>query len=61
MYAALRGHWPEYLMGAAGLGIFMVSVCAFGALFEHPVSPVRQAIRDPTVEPARTDVRVHFG
>ena len=23
---ALRRHWPEYLMEAAGLGLFMVSV-----------------------------------
>jgi aquaporin Z len=47
MFAALREHWPEYLMEAAGLGIVMASVCAFGALLEHPVSPVRQTIRDP--------------
>jgi aquaporin Z len=49
MFAALKGHWPEYLMEAAGLGVFMISVCVFGALLEHPVSPVHQTIRDPTV------------
>ena len=40
-------HWPEYLMEAAGLGIFMVSACVFTALLEHPASPARQAIADP--------------
>src|SRR5260221_13218653 len=41
---ALRLHWPEYLMEAAGLGFFMVSACLFGALYENPASPVRQAV-----------------
>jgi glycerol uptake facilitator-like aquaporin len=49
MFAALKEHWPEYLMEAAGLGIFMVSACVFGALLEYPVSPVHQTIRDPIV------------
>jgi len=40
----LKKHWPEYLMEAAGLGIFMISACSFGALLEHPASPIRQAI-----------------
>ncbi len=44
---ALKSHWPEYLMEAAGLGLFMVSACLFGTLMEHPSSPVRQAIADP--------------
>jgi aquaporin Z len=39
-----RRHWPEYLMEAAGLGFFMISACAFGALYEYPDSPVRQVI-----------------
>jgi aquaporin Z len=42
--AALRAHWPEYLMEAGLLGAFMVSACVFGALYEFPLSPVRQAI-----------------
>lgn len=37
-------HWREYLMEAWALGMFMVSACAFTILFEHPVSPFRQAI-----------------
>lgn len=41
---ALRKHWPEYLIEAACLGIFMISAGAFTALLEYPNSPVRQAI-----------------
>jgi aquaporin Z len=41
---SLRMHWPEYLMEGALLGAFMVSACLFGALYEFPNSPVRQAI-----------------
>lgn len=44
MFNALKQHWPEYLMEAAELGIFMVSACAFGVLFEYPGSPVHQAL-----------------
>ena len=43
----LTRHWPEYLMEAAGLGIFMVSACVFGPILEYPASPIRQAIGDP--------------
>jgi aquaporin Z len=35
-------HWPEYLIEAAGLGVFMVSACAFGTLLEDPGSVLRQ-------------------
>jgi aquaporin Z len=41
---SLRFHWPEYLMEAALLGGFMVSACAFGALYEFLRSPVRELI-----------------
>lgn len=44
--AALRQHWPEYLIEAAGLGLFMVSACLFATLLEHPGSPVRQTVTD---------------
>jgi aquaporin Z len=49
MLEALRKHWPEYLMEAAELGIFMLSACCFGVLLEHPASPVHQAVPDPFV------------
>jgi aquaporin Z len=40
--AALRAHWPEFLMEGAELGLFMVSACCFTVLLEHPASPARQ-------------------
>jgi aquaporin Z len=47
--AILRRHWPEYLMEATGLGVFMLSACVFATVLEHPGSPVRQAVADPTL------------
>jgi aquaporin Z len=49
MHNALRNHWPEYLIEAAGLGLFMVSACFFAALLFHPSSPVPALIVDPTL------------
>src|SRR5262245_11232212 len=48
MLAALRAHWPEYLVEAAGLGLFMISAGAFGTLLGHPGSPVVQAVPGDT-------------
>lgn len=42
--AALRAHWPEYLIEGTLLGCFMLSACFFAALLWHPASAVRQAI-----------------
>lgn len=36
--ATIKGHWPEYLIEAWGLGSFMVSACLFGVLLFHPDS-----------------------
>jgi len=47
MRAALVSHWPEYLIEAAGLGLFMLVACAFGTLLGHPASPIVQAIPAP--------------
>jgi aquaporin Z len=44
---SLRRHWPEYLMEAALLGLFLISACSFGTLLEHPGSAARRAIPDP--------------
>ena len=44
MKTALRDHWPEYLIEAGGLGLFMLSACLFAALLEHPDSPIRQTV-----------------
>ncbi|MGB7988814.1 MAG: aquaporin [Candidatus Methylophosphatis roskildensis] len=49
MKNALRAHWPEYLMEAAELGLFMISACFFVVLIEHPSLPLRAAIDDPFV------------
>jgi aquaporin Z len=49
MLGALRHHWSEYLMEAAGLGIFMISAAVFTFALEYPASPVRHAIPDPFV------------
>jgi aquaporin Z len=47
MLATLRQHWPEALIEAALLGLFMLSASAFGVLLEHPGSPLRIALVDP--------------
>ena len=39
-----RGHWPEYLMEATCLGLFMLSACVFTVILQHPASPVRGAL-----------------
>jgi len=44
---ALRNHWPEYLIEGACLGLFMISAFSFGALLEHPDSPIHQALPNP--------------
>src|SRR5256885_1565975 len=45
--AAARVHWPEALMEALGLGLFMISAGVFGTVLEYPGSPVHRAIPDP--------------
>ena len=52
---ALQNHWPEYAMEAFGLGLFMLSACAFGVILDYPGSPVHQAIPDATLR------RILFG
>jgi aquaporin Z len=37
---SLRRHWPEYLIEACGLGLFMFSACTFATLLQHPASPI---------------------
>src|SRR5437667_11650892 len=46
MIDTLRQHWPEYLMEAAELGLFMISACAFSVLLYHSSSPVAQNIHN---------------
>jgi aquaporin Z len=44
MFRTIKQHWPEYLMEAAELAIFMISASAFTILLYHPVSPLLRAI-----------------
>lgn len=43
---SLREHWPEYLMEAWGLGMFMVSAGIVVVLLETPDSPIHPLIPD---------------
>lgn len=52
MIGTLKKHWPEYLIEAVGLGLFMVSAGVFATLLEFPRSPVHLAIADPLVRRA---------
>jgi aquaporin Z len=47
MRDAITTHWPEYLMEAAGLGLFMLSACCFGTLLGHPDSPLARVLAVP--------------
>jgi aquaporin Z len=49
---AIQEHWPEYLMEAWGLGMFMVSAGLFATLLEYPQSAAHQALADPTLRRA---------
>ncbi len=52
MIQTLRFHWPEYLMEAALLGLFMISAGVFTTLLEYPHSPVHLAIGSPLIRRA---------
>lgn len=45
----MNRHWPEYLMEAAGLGLFMISAAVTTAAFEYPHSPLHDLFPDPTL------------
>ncbi len=45
--SALRRHWPEYAIEAAGIGLFLLSALGFTSLLEHPRSPLRAALPEP--------------
>src|SRR3989449_10330086 len=49
MTNALSRHWPEYMIEAAGLGLFMASAGLLGVLLYHPASPAVDAVADPFV------------
>ncbi len=45
-------NWPEYLMEAACLGLFMISASVFGVLLDYPQSPLHQAIESASLRRA---------
>lgn len=44
MLEAIRRHWPEYLIEAWALGMFMLSAGVVTVLVEHPDFPIRSAV-----------------
>jgi aquaporin Z len=44
-FASLRNHWPEYLMEAGEIALYMFLICTFATLLLHPTSPFRHAIQ----------------
>lgn len=49
---SLRGHWPEYLMEAGELTLYMFFTCVFATVLQHPASPIRQFIASPILRRA---------
>jgi len=60
MLDALRAHWPEYLMEAFGLALFMISAVVFATLLEHPASPVRRVITDAVARRVLVGIAMGF-
>jgi MIP family channel proteins len=56
MAEAIRRHWPEYVMEAAGLGLFMISACLVVSLLEYPRSSIRGMLPDAMVRRALVGV-----
>jgi aquaporin Z len=48
----MREHWPEYLMEAAGLGLFMISAAVVTSLLEYLHSPLYEGLPDPVLRRA---------
>jgi len=42
--SAVTAHWPEYLIEAACLGLFMLSACSVTILLQHPSSVIRHML-----------------
>ncbi len=55
----IRQHWPEYLIEAACLAVFMLSAGAFATLFFHPSSPLAGRLEPPML--ARVPMGVAMG
>lgn len=46
---ALREHFPEYMIEAWALGMFMISAGVFTILIEHPHYPLREFLQDSNI------------
>jgi aquaporin Z len=53
---ALRDHWPEYLIEAAALGLFMVSAGVVTTALEYPGSPLRELVGDADLRRVLTGI-----
>jgi aquaporin Z len=42
--ASLSLHWPEYLMEAGEISLYMFCTCSFATLLQHPASPLRHIL-----------------
>ncbi len=45
----VRRHWPEYLIEALGLSLFMIAASVITILLEYPGAPLHLALPDPMV------------
>jgi aquaporin Z len=52
----IKQHWPEYLMEAVELALFMLSACAFTVLLYHPASPFSNSFPNEIVRRAAMGV-----
>ena len=46
MLQSLKNHWPEYLIEAFGLGLFMFVACTSAAFLWNPSSPIEHLVAD---------------
>ena len=52
MVRTLLEHWPEYVIEAWGLGVFMISASLFGTLLFAPASPVSTLVASDSMRRA---------
>lgn len=50
MLVSLKRHWPEYLIEAWGLGMFMVAAGVVGTILFYPQSPLHHSIASPFIQ-----------
>jgi aquaporin Z len=55
-----RRHWPDYLIEAAGLGLFMLTACVVVAALEHPASPLHTLAGQPFQRRALTAIALIY-